>query len=85
MFHSAFKKDNERVELLEVKGLIEIIVKFRAESILCTFLSPNILLKGMKYQLRKKLCSFENRRPISFSYTICFMNSEKTYQLVYVG
>ena len=41
------------------------------------FLPPNILSRGMKYQLRKQLCSFENERPISFSYTIWFMISEK--------
>ena len=44
---------------------------------MCTFLSPNILLSGIRYQLRKQLCSFENERCISFSYTIWFMISEK--------
>ena len=37
MFHSAFKKDTEKVVLLEVKGLIKIAAKFRDEKILCTF------------------------------------------------
>ena len=37
MFHSAFKKDTEKVVLLEVKGLIKIVAKFRDEKILCTF------------------------------------------------
>ena len=39
MFHSALKKDTEKVVLLEVKDLIQIIVKFRTGNILCTFLS----------------------------------------------
>ena len=63
-----------------VTGLIQFIVKFRAEKVLCTFLSPNILLRGMKYWLRKQLWSFENERLISFSYTIWFMISEKISQ-----
>ena len=49
-----------------VTGLIQFIVKFRAEKVLCTFLSPNILLRGMKYWLRKQLWSFENERLISW-------------------
>ena len=40
-------------------------------------LSPNILLSGIKYWLRNQLCSFENERLTSFSYTIWFMISEK--------
>ena len=56
MLHSAFKKDAEKVlyvAKLEEKGLIKINEKFRTEKTLCTFLSPNILLRGRKYQLRK--------------------------------
>ena len=65
MFHSAFEKNAEKVVLLVVKGLIQIFVKFRAEKVLRTFLSPNILLmRGIKYWLRKQLCSFENERLI---------------------
>ena len=65
MFHSAFEKDAEKVVLLVVKGLIQIFVKFRAEKVLRTFLSPNILLmRGIKYWLQKQLCSFENERLI---------------------
>ena len=30
IFHSEFTKDTEKVVFLEVKGLIQIIVKFRA-------------------------------------------------------
>ena len=57
---------------------MQIIVKFRVEKILCTFLPPSILLRGMmKYQLQKQLCSFENERLISFSYTIWLMIPEK--------
>ena len=47
MFHSAFKKGYEKVMSLEVKGLIQINVKFRAEKILCMFLSPSILFRDM--------------------------------------
>ena len=77
MFHSAFKKFTWKGLLLEVKGLIQIIIRFRAEKVLCMFLSPNILLRGIKYWLRKQLCSFEKERLISYSYTIWFMISEK--------
>ena len=40
MLHLVFKKDTQKVVLLEVKGLIQIIVQFKAERILCTLLSP---------------------------------------------
>ena len=46
MFHSAFEKDTEKFVLLEAKDSIQTIVKLRAEKVLCTFLSPNILLRG---------------------------------------
>ena len=39
----------------------------------------------MKYQFQKQLCSLENERPISFSYTIWFMISEKPYHKVRVS
>ena len=68
MFHSAYKKGTEKVVLLEVEGLIQIIVKFWAEEIVCVFVSLKILLRGMKYWLRKQLCSFENERLTSFIY-----------------
>ena len=58
-FIQHFKRILEKVVLLEVKGLTQVIVKFRAEKVLCTFLSPNILLRGIKYWLQKQLCSFE--------------------------
>ena len=69
MFHSALKRILKScvILLLEVKDLIQIIVKFRAEKILCTFLSWNIFLRGMKYQLRKQLSSFENETSWVFS------------------
>ena len=38
MSDSAFKKDTKKVVLLEVKCLIQVIVKFRAENVLFTFL-----------------------------------------------
>ena len=47
MLHSAFDKGTKKVVLLEVKDLIQIIVKFKAEKILRTFLSP----RDMKYRL----------------------------------
>ena len=81
MFHSAFANDTEEVVLLEVKGLIKITVKFRAKkNVLCTFLSPNVLLRGMKCWLRKQLCSFENEKLISFSCSIWLIISEKILQ-----
>ena len=49
MLHSVFNKATDKVVLLEVKGLIQIIIKLRAEKILHAFLSPNILFRGMKY------------------------------------
>ena len=36
-----FKKETEKIVLLQMKGLIQIIVKFRTEKYLCTFLSSN--------------------------------------------
>ena len=36
---------------LEVKDMIKFFEKFRAEKTLCTFLSPNVLLRGMEYRL----------------------------------
>ena len=41
MSHSSFSKVTEKVVLLELEGLIEIIVRFRAAKIL--FLSASIL------------------------------------------
>ena len=38
MSDSAFKKDTKKVVSLEVKCLIQVIVKFRAENVLFTFL-----------------------------------------------
>ena len=46
MFHAAFKKDTEKVVLLKVKGLLQIIVKFRAKKMLCTFLSIKHTFEG---------------------------------------
>ena len=48
MSHSAFKKDTKKFALLEAKGLIQIIVKFKTENIWYTFLSTNIPLGDMK-------------------------------------
>ena len=42
------KKDTEKGVLFQVEGLIQIIVKFRAEKMLC-FYAPNILLRGTKF------------------------------------
>ena len=36
---SLFKKETEKILLLQVKGLIQVIVEFRTEKKLCTFLS----------------------------------------------
>ena len=49
-----FKKDTEKI-LLQVKGLIQIIVKFRAEKFFVRFYhSPKILLMGTKYRASKQ-------------------------------
>ena len=45
---------------LHVKGLIQTVVKLRAEKILCILLSliiysPKILLRGTKYRARRRL------------------------------
>ena len=47
----SFKKGPEKIVLLHVKGLIRIIVKFRTEKKLCTFLSSlsHPLERGTKY------------------------------------
>ena len=55
MLHSAFKKDTEKVVLLEVKGLIQIIVKFKAEKNLCTFLSIKHPFKGHEISITKTI------------------------------
>ena len=55
LFHSAFKKDTEKVLLLEVKGLIQIIMKFRAEKILCTFLSIKHPFQGHEISIMKTI------------------------------
>ena len=81
MFHSAFEKDTEKVVLLEVKDLIKLLSssglkKFCVRS----YHQTSFCFEGhetVKYWLRKQLCSFENKRLISFSYTIWFMILEK--------
>ena len=41
----SFKKETEKIVLLQVKGLIQIIVKFRTEKNLCTFFyHPPVIL-----------------------------------------
>ena len=57
----SFKKDTKKVVLLQVKGLIQIILKLRAGKNLCTFLlctifSRNIFLRGTKVRARGRLC-----------------------------
>ena len=41
---NSFKKETEKIVLLQVKDLIQIILKFRTEKYLCTFLSSNTIL-----------------------------------------
>ena len=47
----SFKKKTEKIVLLQVKGLIQIIVKFRTDKYLCMFLSSNtnMVLRGTHY------------------------------------
>ena len=47
---------------IQVKGLMKIIDKFRAENILCTFVMPRIsctklLFQGLKISAQRRLCS----------------------------
>ena len=47
----SFKKETEKIVLLQMKDLIQIIVKLRAK-ILCTFLSSNAnILEGHKLNI----------------------------------
>ena len=48
---SLFKKETEKILLLQVKGLIQVIVEFRTEKKLCTFLSSisHPLRRGTQY------------------------------------
>ena len=43
--------------LLQEKGLIQIIVNFRAEKNLCTFLMQQLSFSGMHKMCKKRLCS----------------------------
>ena len=54
-----FKKDTEEIVLLPLKGLIQIIVKFKVEKILFTFLlsTKHPFLRGTKYHAPKRLYS----------------------------
>ena len=56
-----FKKDTKKVVLLQVKGLIQSILKLKAEKNLCSFLSctifsTNTFLRGTKVRARRRLC-----------------------------
>ena len=82
----SFKKDTEKVVLLLVKkGLIQIIVKFKGENSLITFLScPKRTFEGkwcekwcMKYCARKMM-EFIWKWKAYFRNTIGFMISEKS-------
>ena len=80
MFHSAFKKDTEKVVLLEVKGLMQVIVKFRAEKILFMFLLIKHRFEGHEISITKTYNCAHLKMKGSFhsaSYTIWFMISEK--------
>ena len=88
----SFKKETEKIVLLQVKGLIQIIVKFRTEKYLCTFLSSNtnILLVGT-HQLNivhQILCSSTLKRnelkvyiSLKESKLACFTNSYGSLQV----
>ena len=55
----SFKKETEKIVLLQMKGLIQIIAKFRTVKYLCMFLSSNtnILLRGPLNIVHQILCS----------------------------
>ena len=42
----SFKKETENIVLLEVKGMIHIICKFRTKNIVYSYHPPVILLRG---------------------------------------
>ena len=68
-----YKKGTEKVVLWEVKGLIQVIVKFRTEICICFYHWTSFL--GTWNFNSENICAQE--RLISFSYTIWFMISEK--------
>ena len=70
-----YKMGTEKVVLWEVKGLIQVIVKFRTEICICFYHWTSFL--GTWNFNNENICAQE--RFISFSYTIWFMISEKKY------
>ena len=88
----SFKNYTENVVLLQVKSLIQIIVKLRADKIVCMFLSciKHPFLWSKKYRTRKRLCGntlkvyfslkgnkFTCFAKVPFEYMIWFVISEK--------
>ena len=50
----SFKKDTEKVVLIQVKGFIQSFVKFKQRRFCTRFYhTPHILLRGAKYRARK--------------------------------
>ena len=56
----SFKKKTEKTVLLQVKGLIHIVVKFRTKKYLCTFLSSTSHIKVYISLKKNKLACFTN-------------------------
>ena len=74
--------------LLQVKRLIQIIVKFRAEKVCARFYyAPNILLRGTKYRAQTRSCSntlegneFEVYISLNGNKLVRFGNSKSSFQ-----
>ena len=74
--------------LLKVKVLMQIIVKFRAKKILCTFLScTKHQFEGTKYRARKQLYSSTLKRnklkvcmSLKDNKLVCFANSQAHFK-----
>ena len=88
----SFKKETEKIVLLQMKGLIQIIVKFRTEKNECIhfYNPPEILLKGPQYIFigHKVLCSNtlkKNELEVYISpkgnKLACFTNNSSSFQL----
>ena len=74
----SFKKDSEKIVLLQVKVLTKIFVKLRTEKILCIFLSSS------KYWAPKRLCNNTLKRNELKVYISLKENKLKFFQIAKV-
>ena len=70
------------VFLLQVKDLMQIIVKIRTKNFCaCFYHEPNILLRGTKYRAPKRLCSNTLKRYTFLRCDVCmYQNSQQGLQ-----